>query len=109
MSPSKIRVFSSISLTIKFGLFLNYAINELNVDFIASGHYARIRKENNRYLLLKGADPLKDQSYMLYTLTQDVLSRLIFPLGEYKKGNVRIYTPFFISDNQKFPYFFFGF
>ena len=74
---------------IKFGLFLNYAINELNVDFIASGHYARIRKENNRYLLLKGTDPLKDQSYMLYTLTQDVLSRLIFPLGEYKKDDVK--------------------
>ena len=74
---------------IKFGLFLNYALNELNVDFIASGHYARIKKENSRYLLLKGIDPLKDQSYMLYTLTQDVLSRLIFPLGEYKKEDVK--------------------
>ena len=74
---------------IKFGLFINYALNKLNANFIASGHYARIMKDNNRFLLLKGIDPLKDQSYMLYTLTQDVLSRLIFPLGEYKKEDVK--------------------
>lgn len=74
---------------IKFGLFLDYALNKLNAKFVASGHYARIRKENNRNLLLKGTDPLKDQSYMLYTLAQDVLSRLIFPLGEYKKDEVK--------------------
>lgn len=74
---------------IKFDLFLNYALKDLKADFIASGHYARIKEVDKRFLLLRGLDPLKDQSYMLYALNQDVLSKLILPLGEYKKEEIK--------------------
>jgi tRNA-uridine 2-sulfurtransferase len=74
---------------IKFGIFMDYVINELNVDNISSGHYANIEKANNRFLLKKARDPRKDQSYVLYTLKQDVLSRLILPLGLIEKTEVR--------------------
>ena len=56
---------------------------------IATGHYARITEENGRFLLKKGLDPAKDQSYVLYNLTQRQLSHLVFPLGELTKPEVR--------------------
>ncbi|MDR2591032.1 MAG: tRNA 2-thiouridine(34) synthase MnmA [Oscillospiraceae bacterium] len=75
--------------TMKFGLFLDKAI-ELGYDLIATGHYARVEHdENGRYLLKKGLDEKKDQSYVLYTLTQKQLSYVLFPLGELTKENVR--------------------
>ena len=60
-------------------------------DVIATGHYARIRydEESGRYLLLRAADPQKDQSYVLYNLTQDQLAHTLFPLGELTKTEVR--------------------
>lgn len=60
----------------------------------ATGHYAIIEysKENDRYLLKKAKDLKKDQSYMLYTLTQEQMSRIIFPLGEYTKEEIREYA-----------------
>jgi tRNA-specific 2-thiouridylase len=63
----------------------------LGADSIATGHYARIeqRGEDGRWLLLKGADARKDQSYVLYTMTQEQLARTHFPLGEYTKAQVR--------------------
>ncbi len=62
----------------------------LNCDFIATGHYANIHKHNNgRYFISKGIDPLKDQSYVLWGLQQDLLSRTILPLGQYHKGAIR--------------------
>ena len=74
---------------IKFGAMLDYAI-EHGMDYIATGHYARVVKnDDGRYLLLKALDESKDQSYVLYTLSQEVLSRVIFPLGEMTKGEAR--------------------
>ena len=74
--------------TIKFGLFLQQA-QELGCDCIVTGHYARIRQENGRFLLYKAADTTKDQSYFLYSLTQEQLSHARFPLGELTKAEVR--------------------
>lgn len=74
---------------IKFGALIDKA-DELGFDYIATGHYARIEKDNNsRFLLKKGSDETKDQSYVLYCLTQHQLSRTLFPLGEYRKTQVR--------------------
>ena len=69
---------------------LDYAL-ENGYDYIATGHYARIEynKETQKYKLKKAADKSKDQSYFLYTLTQDRLRHILFPLGEYTKPQVR--------------------
>lgn len=61
----------------------------LGGDFIATGHYVRKEKQGDRWLLKKGLDPKKDQSYVLYNLTQKQLGHLIFPLGELSKEAVR--------------------
>ncbi|MBR6484072.1 MAG: tRNA 2-thiouridine(34) synthase MnmA [Clostridiales bacterium] len=61
----------------------------LGCDKIVTGHYARIEDENGRFLLKKGLDDTKDQSYVLYTLTQDQLAHTLFPLGELTKKEVR--------------------
>ncbi len=74
--------------TIKWGKLLETA-DELGCDFIATGHYARIGKLNDRWYLRKGADLSKDQTYFLWTLTQENLSRTLFPLGELTKTEVR--------------------
>ncbi len=69
---------------------LYHAAQDLGLEFLATGHYARIQKgENGRWQLLKGPDPKKDQSYVLYALTQEQLSRTVFPLGELSKEQVR--------------------
>ena len=73
---------------IKFDLLLHQA-QALEADYLATGHYARIKEVNGRYKLLKGVDPRKEQSYVLYMLSQEQLSHLIFPLGEYTKQEVR--------------------
>ena len=65
--------------TMKFGLFLDRAI-ELGYDKIATGHYAKIKEENGRYLLYKSDDERKDQSYVLWSLSQHALSKLLLPL-----------------------------
>lgn len=76
--------------SIKFGYLPLYA-ERLGYDFIATGHYAVIEynSDNRRYLLKKAADETKDQSYVLYTLTQQQLSRTLFPLGILRKAEVR--------------------
>lgn len=61
----------------------------LDCDYIATGHYARIEEKNGRYLLKKAADPSKDQSYVLYSMTQEELRHTLFPLGEMKKEETR--------------------
>jgi len=62
----------------------------LNCDFIATGHYANIRQmDNGRYVISKAADETKDQSYVLWGLQQDVLSRTLLPLGGYRKTEIR--------------------
>lgn len=74
---------------IKFGLFLQ-KMKELGADYIATGHYARVhQKEDGTYELLKAKDITKDQSYFLYTLTQEKLKHTLFPIGEYTKKEVR--------------------
>lgn len=75
---------------LKFGAMLDEALKE-GFDYIATGHYARIEKDEStgRYLLKKGLDPQKDQSYVLYCLTQHQLSHTLFPLGEMTKPEVR--------------------
>ena len=63
--------------------------DELGCDYIATGHYARIGQQDGRYFLRKGVDETKDQTYFLWTLTQENLARTIFPLGELTKPEVR--------------------
>ena len=63
--------------------------NALDCEFIATGHYAKIRPENDRYVISKGLDETKDQSYVLWGLQQDLLSRTILPLGGYRKIAIR--------------------
>ncbi|MBQ4526903.1 MAG: tRNA 2-thiouridine(34) synthase MnmA [Clostridia bacterium] len=72
----------------KFGRFLEYAM-KLGMDCIVTGHYAQIEKSGDRYILKKGADESKDQSYVLYHLTQHQLSRTVFPLGAMTKTQIR--------------------
>jgi tRNA-specific 2-thiouridylase len=74
--------------SIKFGLLLKRAA-ELGADYLATGHYARVRRVDSQYQLLQGVDPGKDQSYVLYMLGQEELAHLLLPLGEYTKEQVR--------------------
>lgn len=62
---------------------------ELGCDLVVTGHYARVEENNGKYLLKKALDPMKDQSYVLYSLTQDQLKHIRFPLGEMSKDEVR--------------------
>ncbi len=73
---------------IKFGLFMRRAL-ELGADFVATGHYTWLKKNNDTYALCAAADANKDQSYFLWTLTQEHLKHCLFPLGEYEKPEVR--------------------
>lgn len=75
---------------IKFGALVDYA-REAGIEFdkFATGHYARIEHENGRYCLKRGKDPVKDQSYFLYRLSQKQLSDTLFPLGGMLKKEVR--------------------
>lgn len=72
----------------KFSKMLHKA-QELNIDYVATGHYARIEKQGDRYILKKAVDLSKDQSYVLYSLTQEQLKVIKFPLGNYTKQQVR--------------------
>ena len=73
---------------IKFKAFLDHALN-LGADFIATGHYAQVCKTDGLFQLLKAEDGTKDQSYFLYRLNQQQLSKTIFPLGKLYKREVR--------------------
>ena len=73
---------------IRFGRLLRH-VQALGAEAMATGHYARIAEVNGAYQLQKGADPQKDQSYVLYMLGQEELQRLIFPVGSYTKAQVR--------------------
>ncbi|MCC7051140.1 MAG: tRNA 2-thiouridine(34) synthase MnmA [Bacteroidia bacterium] len=63
--------------------------NQLDCQYIATGHYANVRIENNRYVISKGLDTNKDQSYVLWGLSQESLKRTFFPLGQYTKPQIR--------------------
>ncbi len=75
---------------VKFGALLAHA-EEMGYTHIATGHYARVEYDagSGRYLLKRAADTAKDQTYVLYTLTQDRLSKIILPLGAYTKAEIR--------------------
>jgi len=74
---------------IRWGFLLERA-RALGADYLATGHYARIRRRPEKpSQLLKGVDPGKDQSYVLYMLTQDQLNQTLLPLGEFNKHQVR--------------------
>jgi tRNA-uridine 2-sulfurtransferase len=73
---------------IKWDALLRRA-DKLGCEFIATGHYANLRNENNRYVISKGLDENKDQSYALWGISQQSLSRTIFPLGHLRKTEIR--------------------
>lgn len=77
---------------IKFGLLPRMAEKAgIHYDHFATGHYARVERDNisRRYLLKKGVDPIKDQTYFIYRLSQDQLSRILFPLGGFNKSEIK--------------------
>ncbi len=73
---------------LKFGKLWAYA-KQMEADFIATGHYARVVRRNGEPELHRAADPEKDQSYVLYGLRRALLSKLLFPIGDYRKEEVR--------------------
>ncbi|WP_077327149.1 tRNA 2-thiouridine(34) synthase MnmA [Virgibacillus siamensis] len=73
---------------IKFKAFLDHALS-LGADYLATGHYAQVRENNGRYEMLRGIDDNKDQTYFLNQLTEDVLEKVMFPLGHLNKKEVR--------------------
>lgn len=73
---------------IKWDALLRRA-DKLDCDFIATGHYAQIREENGRYVISTGLDGNKDQSYVLWGLSQESLKRTLFPMGQYKKSDIK--------------------
>lgn len=74
--------------SIKFGRLLEKAV-QLGMDYVATGHYARIIREDGGARLFRGRDMDKDQSYALYALDQDMLRKILFPVGEYRKDEIR--------------------
>jgi tRNA-uridine 2-sulfurtransferase len=73
---------------IKFGEFLNKAL-DLGAEYIATGHYAQVENRDGEYVLFRGNDPGKDQTYFLHALNQYQLSKAMFPIGHLPKPKVR--------------------
>jgi tRNA-specific 2-thiouridylase len=73
---------------IKFKVFFEKA-RDLGADFLATGHYCQKEFIDGNYSLIKGADPLKDQSYFLYTIKSEILKHVLFPIGHLPKTEVR--------------------
>lgn len=74
---------------IKFGFAFNKLKSLLNIDYISSGHYAKIVRFGKKYFIVKGVDKLKEQSYFLCQVSPELLPNIIFPLGNYTKSEVR--------------------
>jgi tRNA-specific 2-thiouridylase len=72
----------------KFGRLLRFA-DALGASHVATGHYARLARDNGRTVMRRGADRAKDQSYVLFCLSQQQLARALFPLGDFTKEEVR--------------------
>ncbi len=90
--------------TMKFGAMLDWALAH-GYDAIATGHYARVDcdAQTGRYRLLRGRDRKKDQSYVLYQLTQRQLAHLLLPVGEYSKPNIRAFAASLGLENAQKP------
>ncbi|MSQ14767.1 MAG: tRNA 2-thiouridine(34) synthase MnmA [Dehalococcoidia bacterium] len=73
---------------VKFDALMDKAV-ALGAEYLATGHYARIAHDDGGYRLLRAIDPEKDQSYVLYTLTQEEMKRLLLPIGGYLKPEIR--------------------
>ena len=73
---------------VKFRPMLEHAL-ALGADYLATGHYVRLRRSGRGHEMWRAADPAKDQSYVLYTLGQRELARTLFPVGEHPKGEIR--------------------
>lgn len=73
---------------VKFRALLNRAL-AMDADYLSTGHYVRVVRDGDRFDLLRAVDEAKDQSYVLYTLKQEELRRLLFPIGHYPKAQVR--------------------
>lgn len=73
---------------IKWDALLRRA-DKLDCEFISTGHYANLRKENERFVISKGLDETKDQSYVLWGVSQESLSRTLLPLGKFRKTEIR--------------------
>lgn len=88
---------------VKFGVFLQELRQRHGDTFdkVASGHYARLRQRDGVWQLLKGVDPVKDQTYFLFRLDQRQLARCLFPLGDYRKSEVRALAQRFDLPNQQ--------
>jgi len=79
---------------IKFGIFYKQAMS-LGADFVATGHYAKIVNDSNKFSILRGNDLNKDQSYFLWKIQREQLSRTLFPIGEFSaKSEVRKFAEF---------------
>ena len=74
---------------IKWGELFDYSINELNADYVATGHYAKIINDNGFYKLYPASDEHKDQLYFLFLLDQEHLRKTLFPLSNYTKSQVK--------------------
>lgn len=78
------------NLTMKFGFLIERAKQTgIQFDYFATGHYARIKKIGNEFYLQKAVDPTKDQTYFIHSLSSEVLSHTMFPLGGFTKKEVR--------------------
>ena len=73
---------------LKFGNLINRA-KKLGAEYVATGHYARLEKRNGRTVMLRGKDSHKDQTYFLFSLGQEQLAHMMFPLGELQKTETR--------------------
>ncbi|GIW79348.1 MAG: tRNA-specific 2-thiouridylase MnmA [Gemmatales bacterium] len=73
---------------LKFGKLWSYG-RQLQADYVATGHYAQVLSREGRHELHRGADPEKDQSYVLFGIDRELLPRLLFPVGGYQKSQIR--------------------
>ena len=74
---------------VKWGTLMQYALDELGATHIATGHYAKLVKDEDGFKIYRPKDRKKDQTYMLFSLTQEVLSKTVFPLADLTKDEVR--------------------